>query len=165
MEQKPPIHHLIKGIVIGVILILLNFFVRKSGGLALPGVLQFLPTVLMAAGVAIACMMFGADTRGTLGFGDIFAHGFKTTAVVTFLVAIYTFIMAKFVFPVSAHEIDEAVKSLVAQGNVMTPEARRMAEASAKKAWIIEVSGTIFATLITGLLGSLLGSALAKKKP
>jgi hypothetical protein len=165
MEQKPPIHHLIKGIVIAVIWILLNFFVRKSGGVSLPGILQFLPSVIIVAGVAVACILFGSDTRGTLGFGDIFAHGFKTTAVVTFLVAIYTFIMAKFVFPVSAHEIDEAVKSLVDQGNVMTAEARRLAEANAKKAWIIEVSGTIFATLVTGLLGSLLGSALAKKKP
>lgn len=164
MEQKPPIHHLIKGIVIAAILILLHFFVRKNGGVALPGVLQLLPTVLLVVGVVIACIMFGNDTGGALGFGEIFAHGFKTTAVVTLLVAIYTFIESKFIFPLGAHDIDEAVKSLQAQGNLMEQEARRMVEANVKKAWIIDVSGAIFATLITGVAGSLIGAAFAKKK-
>jgi len=163
MEQTKPISHIIKGVIIAVVLMALNFFARKTG-IVLPSPLQFLPTILLAAGVIISCTLFGSQTGGTLAFGDIFAHGFKTTAVVTFFIAVYTFIIVKFVFPLTAHDIDVAVKAMQVQGNMMEQEARRSAAEYAKKSWVLDVGGAIFATVITGLVGSVIGAALAKKK-
>jgi hypothetical protein len=165
MEKNTVTSHIIKGIVIAAVLMLLNFVVRRQGGVALPVILQLLPTLLLLAGIIGSCLLFGAQTRGTMPRGDIFAHGFKTTAMVTFLVAVYTFIIVKFVFPHSASEIEDAVKIMVQKDNRMEQEARRIAEDGFKRAWIFDVGGAIFATLITGLAGSFIGAALAKKKP
>jgi len=165
MEQKTVTSHIIKGVIIAVVLMLLNFFVRRHGGVSLPLIVQLLPTILLLAGIILSCFMFGRQTGGTMAQGEIFAHGFKTTAVVTFLMAIYTFVIVQYVFPRTPAEVDEAVKALVQQGNMLEQEARRAAEANVKKAWIVDVGGAIFATVITGLVGSLIGAAFAKKKP
>ena len=165
MEKNTVTSHIIKGLVIAAILMLLNFFVRKQGGIELPVILQLTPTLLMLTGIILSCVIFGNQTNGTMPRGDIFAHGFKTTAMVTFLMAVYTFIIVKFVFPHPASEIDEAVKIMVQKDNRMEQEARQIAENGFKKAWIFDVGGAIFATLITGLVGSLIGAAIAKKKP
>ena len=37
--------------------------------------------------------------NGNVTFGNVFAHGFKTTAAVTVIMVVYTIIAIKFIFP------------------------------------------------------------------
>jgi hypothetical protein len=164
-----PFTHLIKGIIIAVLLMVLDYMARKATT-ELPSAIQFLPLACMVIGIAASCIIYGYQTNGTLGFGDLFAHGFKTTAVVAVIMAVYTFIIIKYVFPPTAHDIDLATKAILDQGGILEQEARQKAIGNAKNAWVIEVSGTIMAKVVIGLAGSLIGAALAnlafaKKKP
>jgi len=165
MEQTRITSHIIKAVAIAVVLMALDYFIAHKTTLALPLAVRLLPTVWMVAGVAVSGIIYGNQTNGSRRFGDVFAHGFKTTAMVAVIIAVYTFIIIKFVFPPSAHDIELNMKALMEQGGMLEQEARRNAEANAKHAWIIEVSGNILAKVVLGAVGSLIGAALAKKKP
>ena len=147
----------------------LDYMGRKATT-QLPAAIQLLPLICMVTGIAASCIIYGYQTNGTTGFGDLFAHGFKTTAVVAVIMAIYTFIIIKYVFPPTAHDIDLATKAFLDQGGILEQEARQKAIGNAKNAWIIEVSLTTMARVVIGVAGSLIGAALAnlafaKKKP
>jgi len=164
MEQKTVTSHLIKGLIIAVVLMALDYFVRSKGGVNLPFILQLLPTLLMLAGIIGSCLLYGSQTGGQMPRGDIFAHGFKTSVMVSLLKAVYTFIIVKYVFPHTMAEMEEGIKIMMKQGNMLEPEARSVAENSIKKAWIFDVGGAIFGSLIPGVVGSFIGAAFAKKK-
>ncbi|HEY4148534.1 MAG TPA: DUF4199 domain-containing protein [Chitinophagaceae bacterium] len=163
METKKTTSHILKGIIIAVLYMMIDFIVEKKGEQA-PVFLRYLPAIIMAGGVILSCFIFGRQTGGHSTFGDVFAHGFKTTAVFTFLVAVYAYIMIQYVFPPTEKDIQAAMATIQQQGNVMPQEVRKMAVDASKHAWVITVSGGIFASLICGLVGSLIGAAIAKKK-
>ena len=165
MEQTRVTSHIIKAIVIAVVLMAFDYFIAHKTTLDLPLAVRLLPTIWMVAGIAFSGIIYSKQNNGSLRFGDIFAHGFKTTAVVAVIMAVYAFIIIKFVFPPTAHDIELNMKALMEQGGMMAQEARRNAEANAKNAWVIEVSGNILAKVVLGLVGSLTGAAIAKKKP
>ena len=73
--------HIIKGIVVVAILVALDLFLQKSG-LQITTGLQYLPTLILVAGVVISCIIFAKQSATALKFGDVFVHGFKTTAVI-----------------------------------------------------------------------------------
>jgi hypothetical protein len=108
--------------------------------------------------------LYSKQSGGNPGFGDVFAHGFRTTAVIAFLMALYTFISIRWIEPApSAAEMEAAVKAIEQQGNTLYEEAKQQAIEGAKNRWIIYVSLSIFVSLIPGLVGSLAGAAVTKK--
>jgi len=91
---------------------------------------------------------------------------------VAFVMAVYTWIAVKYIYaPPTEADIQLAIKAIQAQGNVMADEARKQALDAAKNRWIIYVGRIIFVSIISGLVGSLIGAlvantnVLAKKKP
>jgi Protein of unknown function (DUF4199) len=162
METKI-ISHITKGLITVAVLIILDLVLQKTGA-TLPNGLQYLPTILLMAAVLVSCIIFANQSGGKLKFGDVFAHGFKTTAVIACLMAVYTFFAVKFIYPApSAADLEAATKGLEQQGNMMPQEAKEKAVEAAKKMWIMVVSGVIFVSLVSGLIGSLAGALLAKK--
>ncbi len=167
MERKIT-SHIIKGAVIAAAYMTIDFVIQKKGG-EVPIVARYLPMFVLAIGAITSCLVFSRQSGTVLRFGDVFAHGFKTTAVFAFLIAVYTFILIKYVFPPTEKDIQAAMVSLQLQGNVMPAEARKMAEDASKNAWIISVSGALLVCVVAGALGSAtgagIGTAIAKKKP
>jgi hypothetical protein len=155
------ISHIIKGLIISAALITVSLVLQH---LKTPSATwQWLPTLLLVIGVAASCLVFFWQAEETPKFGAVFAHGFRTTAVITCLMALYTFITVRFIFPHSSpDEIDAAAKAIRQQGNLMTQEAKEQAIAAAKNSWIMAVSGVIFVTVISGLAGSLAGAGIAR---
>lgn len=155
--------HIIKGITVVVVLIGLDLFLQKSG-LQITTGLQYLPTLILVAGVAISCIIFAKQSATALKFADVFAHGFKTTAVIACLMAVYTFFAVKYIYPPpSAADIEATSKAIQQQGNTMPAEADRMALEGVKRMWVLVVPKVIFVSLVSGLIGALAGAALAKK--
>jgi len=163
MEKKIT-SHVIKGLIITGILIALDLVLQKLYA-PVPEAMRYMPRlVIVFLGVVTACVVYLRQAGSTLGFGDVFAHGFRTTTVVAFLMAAFTFIAVKYIYPApGAAEMEAAVKAIEQQGNALHEEARQQAIQAAKNRWIFYVSISIFATLIPGLLGALLGGALTKK--
>ncbi len=157
-------NHKRKGFIIVAILIILDLLLKKSGIQVSDGQ-QYLPRLIISfLGVVVSCLVFAKQSAGTMKFAEVFAHGFKTTAVIAFLMALYTFIAVKFIYAApTLAEIEAGAKSIGQQGNVMPEEAKQMAIEGAKNRWVIYVSLSIFSSLIPGILGAVTGAALAKK--
>lgn len=163
MENKIT-SHLVKGVIIAGILIALDGIQQKLYGPVPDGVRYMARLIITFVGVLAGCIIFIKQTGSKPSFGEVFSHGFRTTAVIAFLMAAYTFIAVKFIYPPpSTAEMEAAVKAIEAQGNALHEEARQLAAKAAANRWVVYVSFTIFASLIPGLLASALGGGIAKK--
>jgi len=152
------------GVIIAGLLIAMDLVAQKMYSPVPDGIPVFPKIIITFAGILTACIVFSRQSGGGLGFGEVFTHGFRTTAVIAFLMALYTFIAVKLLYPApSAAEMDAAVKAIERQGNALHQEAIQQASQAAKNRWIVYVSVSIFATLIPGLAGSLAGAAITKK--
>jgi Protein of unknown function (DUF4199) len=153
-----------KGVIIAGILIALDLILQYSYSTISDGT-RYLPRLIITfAAVLASCILYSKQSGGNLAFGDVFSHGFRTTAMIAFLMALYTFIAIQFIYPApTPAEMDAAVKAIEQQGNALHEEAKQLAAQAAKNRWIIYVSLSIFVSLIPGLLGSLAGAAVTKK--
>jgi hypothetical protein len=162
MEKKPS-SHITKAVIIAGIMIA---WILLAGKLNIPlaGNLQFVPYVVLTLGIVISCLLFARQMNGAVKFGEVFAHGFKTTAVIALLMAVFTFFAVKYIYPPPTQaDIEASIKTVQEQNNIMPNEAREMVLEGEKKQWIIFVSSAIFTTLISGLVGALAGGAIAQK--
>jgi len=150
---------IITGIMIGLDIVLQNMYYPVPEGT------RYLPRlIIVLAGIFISCIMYSRQLGGSPGFGDVFSHGLRTTALVAFMMAVYTFIAIKYIYPPPGpEEMAAAVKAIEMQGNVLHEQAVRDAAEAAKNRWIFYVSISIFATVIPGLAGSLAGAAIMKR--
>jgi heme/copper-type cytochrome/quinol oxidase subunit 2 len=154
--------HIKKGLYIAGALIFLDLLAQKSG-LRMPLWFGYVSTLLLVGAVFVSCLLY-VRSNGPQKFGDIFAHGFKTTAVVSLIMALYAYLAVKFIYPApTAEEISAAAQTIQQQGNTMPDEASRMAAEGAGKMWIILVPKEIFVTLVSGMIGALAGAAITKK--
>lgn len=161
MENKIT-SHILKGVIVFVILIALDLLFQ-SLKTAPPQWVRLLPMIFIMSGVAVSVYIFSKQSGG-INFKEAFAHGLKTTAVITFLFAVYTYFAVKFIYPpIAKEEIEAAVQELMKQGKFTPDEARSKAIEGSRKMWVIMVSGVIFVSLISGLVGSLAGAAISKK--
>ncbi len=163
MENKTT-SHLLKGAVIVSILIVLDIVLQKAYSTVPDGVRYMSRLVICFTGVLGGCILYMKQAGGSPSFGEVFSHGFKTTSVIAFFMAVYTFIAVKLIYPPPGPaEMEAAVKVIEQQGSALHEEARQLAAKAAENRWIIYVSLSIFASLIPGLLGSLAGGVIAKK--
>jgi Protein of unknown function (DUF4199) len=152
-----------KGLMIAATLITLDLILQYRFSTVQEGSRYMARLVISFVGVLAACILFTKQS-GNRHFGEVFAHGFKTTALVAFLMAVFTFIAVKYIYPPpTAAEMEAAVTALQQQGNMLATEARQQAEKAAANRWVVYVSLSIFAALIPGVLGALLGGAVARK--
>lgn len=163
MEKKIT-SRITKGVIIAALLILLDLLLQKLYESVPDGTRYLLRLLITFAGVLASCIIYSRQSGGGLAFGDVFSHGFKTTAVVAFIMAVYSFVAVKWIYPApSAAEMEAAVRSIEQQGNTLHEEAKQMAAQAAKNRWIVYVSISLFVSLVPGLLGSLAGAAITKK--
>ncbi len=165
MENKIT-SHVLKGFIIACILIVLDLVLQKLYN-PVPERLRYLSGMAITfAGVLASCIIYSKQLGVKTVFGDGFSHGLKTAAVIAFIMAVYTFIAVKFIYPPpGAAEMEAAIKAIEQQGNALYEEAKQQAFEAAKNRWIIYVSISIFASLIPGLLASVIGGLVTKKEP
>jgi hypothetical protein len=155
--------HIIKGVIITTAIIIIGLVVEKTN--AKPGsIAQRVPALLIISGVAISVIIFSRKTS-TYAFGELFLHGFRTAAVVVCLMALYTFIVARwFTAPPTLAEIEAAKKELMQQQQLMPQEAEVKVKESIPNQWIFKVGITLFGTLISGALGAGTGALVCSHK-
>ncbi|HMZ45472.1 MAG TPA: DUF4199 domain-containing protein [Chitinophagaceae bacterium] len=164
MEQKP-LSVPVKGLIISLVLIVLGLIIHFAGLSQIKG-LQLLQYVILGSGLIWACITYAKQNNGNVTFGNTFAHGFKVTAAITGIIAVYTFLAIKFIMPeMIDYAIDEARKGMV-EGNKMTAEQIEQALAMTRKFFLpFALAGVIVGFLVLGVIFSLIGAAVAKKNP
>ena len=88
----------IKGIIISLILIIMGL-ITHFAGLDLNKTMGSIQYAVLGAGLIWACISYSKQSNGNVTFGNTFAHGFKTTAAITAIFALYTYISLKFIMP------------------------------------------------------------------
>ncbi len=127
---------------------------------------NYLPSVVLMLLSMFNVINYNRICDGELTFGNAFAYGFKTIAVTTIILVLYTFFSITVLFPELKEEAYLAtVEALKQQGNVLPNEIEKIAREKVNQSYIpVYVSMSLMSTLITGSLGAVIGAALSKKR-
>jgi len=164
MEQKivTPVQ---KGLVISLILILIGMAIYFSGQIGNKS-LGYLQYLVFIGGIIWGCTYYAKQMNGNVTFGNVFAHGFKTTAFIAATMAVYTFISVKFLFPDIVDKSLDMVRIEMEKNKDVTDEQRQQALNMTKEFFVpFAVGGLLLMFAIFGAIASLIGAAVSKKKP
>lgn len=165
MEQKVTTP-LVKGVIITLLLIVFGLIIYFTGqiGNSTIGYLQY---VILIAGIIWCCTSYAKQMNGNVTFGNVFGHGFKTTAVVAAFMVIYTVIAVKFLFPDMVDQSMEIAKQKMQESSSkLSDEQIEQSLSMVRKFFIpFAIGGIILGFALIGAIASLIGAAVAKKNP
>jgi 1,4-dihydroxy-2-naphthoate octaprenyltransferase len=126
---------------------------------------RWISVLLFIGGIIYTCINYANQMDGNVTFGNTFAFGFKTSAVVTCLVLLFSIIFIS-IFPDIKDKAMDVARKQMEEKNQLSQEQIDNGIAFAKKSFMLFlILGVIFLYLIFGLLSSLVGAAIAKKNP
>ena len=164
MENKIT-SHIVKGSILSGIAILMSIIVNVFNLYEVSWV-NYINYAIMIGGLVYSCILFANENDNKVSFGNIFAHGFKTTSVVIVITVIYTFLSLKLLFPDMQDKILEISRKKMAENPQMTDEMIDQAIAMTKKFFLpFAIGGAIIGTGFIGAISSLIGAGVAKKIP
>ena len=169
MQERKPISNVTAGIIIGAVLILLScisIYLSKGGAsTSSSSAIQWLTYLVMVVGLIVFINMYGKAMNYHETFGNLFAYGFKTTAVLTLLILAFI-VLFNVVFPDFREKSFElARQKMEEQGKLSDSQIDQGIQITRKYFWVFAIGGTILANLIIGAIGSLIGAAVTKKRP
>jgi len=165
MHQTKPLTPALKGAAITAVLLVVEVVGYFLGNPAKPGTFYTLYALLFT-GILISAMYYARQMNGAVTFGNVFAEGFKTTAVVIVFSAICIFIALKFVFPGIIDRLLEMGKQeMRRQGGQSEDQVQKYFEGMRGAMVPIVIGYVIVFFGLSGGLGALVGATFAKKKP
>lgn len=164
MNQKS-ISPAVSGILIALLLIVVGLIVHFAGLDANKWV-QNAQYLLLAGGLFAACYQYVKQNNCNVLFCNVFAYGFKTSAAVAAITAVYSYFALKYIMPEMVDiALDQARQAMVTQ-NKLTPEQIDQALSLTQKFFIpFSIGGIIIFFLLIGVVVSLISAAVIKKKP
>lgn len=154
----------IKGLIISMILIVIGLAIYFTGQVANKS-LGYLQYLILFAGILWGCLNYAKQLDGNVSFGNVFAHGFKITAVVTVILVLYTLLALTVLFPEMKDKLIEQAE-LEMEKQSMSDSQRDQAVSMMKNYMMpFAIAGILFFFMVIGLIASLIGAAAAKKKP
>jgi hypothetical protein len=163
MEEKK-INHFIAGGIVGGISILFSVILIVTDQMQNQKV-GWIGTIVMIIALAYFVIAYGNSKSNTLGFGELFSFGFKSSAFATIIILAFQ-VIYNLLFPELQDKIIDFTRQKMMEDPRVTEEAVEKGLAFVKKGyWPFLIGGTIFSTLFSGLIASLLGAAITKKKP
>ncbi len=161
MQQKVT-SHILKGCIIAGILIMINLATQYSS-LKNLNWFAFVPTIVLVSLSLIGVLHFAKQT-GPNSFGNFFAFGFKTVAVVTCIMFLYTLLSIKYFFPEIKEKARQQTKEyIIKQPNILPDNVDSETEKAMKAYMPTTLSMVIMSTLVVGAIGTVIGAALAPK--
>ena len=164
MEQKV-VQPWVTGLILSLALIAFSIVLYVTGQ-SENKIWGWVQSLLIMATLIWSCINYAKQMNGNVSYGNVFAHGFKTTAAMIAIFSVYTFISSKYIFPEMIDKlIERATKEMEAKGNVTDEQIN--AGLSVLKKFFIPISiGTIMLTFsLLGAIASAIGAGIAKKNP
>lgn len=157
--------HIIKGVVIALIGIVLNV-IGYMAKLDQESWFRWISTIITCGGVIWACISYANQMDGRVSFGNVFAHGFKTSVVIALISVIYFVLAITVLFPEMKDKALDIARQKMEEGGKMSDEQINQGLEMTKKFFTpITIGAILLGTLIFGAIASLIGAAVAKKKP
>ena len=163
MEQKVT-SPTTKGLIIALALVVLSLIVQFTGSeQTIWG--RWLGIVILCAGVIWACISYGQQMNGNVTFGNVFAHGFKTSAVVTVLSILFMVIILLVMPDIKEKGMEAARAEMEKNPNMTESQIEQGVAMASKFFYVFLIAGILFGYLIIGLIASLIGAGVTKKTP
>lgn len=164
METKPT-SPAAQGAIIALVLIVFGLVVHFAGLSTIKGI-NAIQYVIFAGGIIWAGVTYAKQKEGNVTFGNTFAHGFKVTAAVTGITAVYTYLAFKFIMPeLMDIALDQAKAGMLEQKKMSEADINAALDMTKKFFIPFAIAGVIVAFLIFGCISALIGAAVAKKNP
>jgi len=164
MEKKITTH-VTKGLIIGLIAVVIGV-AAYIAALDMQSWYRWVSTLIVCIGIIWACISYAQQLDGMVTFGNVFAHGFKTSVVVALIIVVYFVLATTVIFPDMKERAMEAARQQMEKDGKLSEDQINQGLDIAKKFFMVfGIGGTIVGTLIAGAIASLIGAAIAKKKP
>ena len=155
--------HIVKGLILSVISIVFSIVIYVFN-LYEMSALSYINYAIFIGGLIYGAILYSNQNGHNVTFGNLFAHGFKTTAVVIVITSIYTILSVKFLFPDMVDKSLAIARKKMLENPKMTDEMIEQSLGMVKNYFLpFALGGTIIGTGILGAIGSLIGAAAAKK--
>ena len=126
----------------------------------------YLSYLLLIGGLIYVCITFAKQENKNVTFGNVFSFGFKTTAVATCIMVVFTILSLTILFPeAKGKAIEAAREQMEAQGKMSDSQIDQAMEMTDKFFLPFAIGGSLIGYLIIGAIGSLIGAAAAPKNP
>lgn len=153
------------GLLISLMLMIVTMLVAYISGLRGQPWTQWLGYIILVSGIAYVIQIHAKQVSYLEGFGDLFAYGFRVTTVIICIMILFT-ILFTYLNPEMKDEVIQATtEQALKQPGVREADLEKFMEFYEKNFTLVLLIGIIFSYLILGLIGSLIGAAIAKKKP
>lgn len=165
MEENKIMSHYQKGLLISLIVIVIGV----SGymmGMAEETWYQWFANIVLFAGIIWSTMYYGKQKEGYVTFGNLFSHGFKTTAIAALVLTAYTFLAFTVLFPeMKEMMINKSIEQIESRGNMSDEQIESAITMTRRFFMAFAIGGTLIGTIIFGCIASLIGAAVTKKNP
>jgi hypothetical protein len=163
--EKQITSHIVKGALLGAFSILFSIIIYVFNLYAVNWV-SWISYAVIIGGIIYGNIMYANQNNNNVSFGNIFAHGFKTTAVLIVISVVYTLLSLKVLFPDMIDKIIDMSRIEMEKNPKMTDEIIEQAISMTRKFFIpFAVGGILIGTGFMGAIGSLIGAGVAKKNP
>lgn len=154
-----------KGLIIALIIIVLST-VGHLFNIYLEPWFGWTIGAIFLAGIIWSTNIFGKQMDNNVTFGNLFAHGFKVTAVFICITFVFTVLTVYVLFPDTIDQIIQYQTEQAIKSGKMTNEQLQQALPMMKKFTPIGIfAGSVFINAIIGCIGALIGAAITKKNP
>jgi len=164
MEETKIMSPQIKGILISLVIIILGIAGYFSN-LAFSSWYSWAVNCVLVIAIIFACVHYANQKQGYVTFGNVFSHGFKVTAVVTIFLLIYTLLAMTVLFPDMKEKIFTMQETKMEEKGLDADKIETTMTMMKKYFTLFLVLGVIFGNIVFGSIASLIGAAVAKKKP
>ena len=163
--EKKPITPLAAGLIIGLALIILMLIFYFTGLAFQDRWYKWVPAIMYLVLLIVFISMWSNDKNHHVTFGKCFAFGFQATCITTLIAFVFSFL-----FIYLTPDYKEQMLRFMKEQSRQNPQATNE-QIEQGMTWIADhfylliIGGGLFFNLLTGLIGSLSGAAIAKKKP
>ena len=162
--EKNVTSHIVKGLVISLVLLVVSLTAHFTDQ-SMETWARWAPNILLFAGIIWACINYSNQRNHNVTFGNVFAHGFKVSAVVTVFSIIFSIVFLLLMPEVKEKAIETARQQMEEGGQMSDSQIDQAMEMTNRLFYVFLIGGIILMYLIIGCIASLIGAAIAKKDP
>jgi predicted nucleic acid-binding protein len=153
----------VKGLIISLILIVISVvsYATKQSDASWN---KWASNIILCGGIIASCIIYANQKDNNVTFGNVFADGFKTGAVITCIVLVFTLIFVMMKPDIKEMAMEKAREAMEKQ-NSSEADVERGMQMVNKGFYVFMIAGIIVVDLIIAAISALIGAAVAKKNP
>lgn len=154
------------GTILGVVSIILFLVYYFTGWAFQRGGLSWLPALVSIGLLIYFIIQYSNANNNNVTFGGLFGYGFRSTIIWTLIIFVFMLLALYLIFPDYKQKVLEIARVDMDKQSSLSDEQKDTAMGFTEKFFnIFALGGTLFGNIFIGTIASLIGAAVAKKKP